>query len=60
MDLLVPPKREIVVYAPLSKEQEELYRMSVDKSIASWVVARKVRPVPFTQELPSTEVDLSL
>ena len=42
MELLVPPKREVLVYAPLSKKQEELYKMTVDKTINSWIVAKKV------------------
>ena len=42
VELLVPPKREVLVYAPLSEKQEELYKMTVDKTILSWVVAKKV------------------
>ena len=53
MELLVPPKREVLVYAPLSKKQEELYKMTVDKTINSWIVAKKVMmsfyPITFHQ-----------
>ncbi|XP_064643787.1 lymphocyte-specific helicase-like [Lineus longissimus] len=33
VDLVIPPKREILVYAPLAKEQARYYGMAVDKSI---------------------------
>lgn len=31
----IPPKREILVYAPLSSAQHDLYRAVVNKTIAS-------------------------
>lgn len=34
MDLEIPPKKELLVYCPMSKRQEELYRATVDRSIA--------------------------
>ena len=43
MELLVPPKREVLVYAPLSKQQEYLYQITVDKTIESWLDAKKVK-----------------
>jgi len=35
----IPPKREVLVYAPLTKEQEDYYKSAVDKSIASLINA---------------------
>ena len=42
VELVVPPKREVMVYAPLVKEQHEIYKAVVDKTIKSWVDDKKV------------------
>ncbi|KAL3831416.1 hypothetical protein ACJMK2_023167 [Sinanodonta woodiana] len=33
VDLVIPPKKEVLVYAPLTKDQQELYTSLVDKTI---------------------------
>jgi len=35
VDLQIPPKKELLVYCPMSKLQEQLYRATVDRTIAS-------------------------
>ena len=41
VDLVIPPKREVLVYAPLTEKQEKYYRAAVDNSIKSLVQAKK-------------------
>jgi len=35
VDLQIPPKKELLVYCPMSKTQEQLYRATVDRTIAN-------------------------
>lgn len=42
MALEVPPKKEIVVYAPLTAKQEALYTAVVNKTIAKMLGMEKV------------------
>lgn len=42
MALEVPPKKEIVVYAPLTSKQEALYTAVVNKTIAKMLGMEKV------------------
>jgi SNF2 family DNA or RNA helicase len=37
VDFVIPPKREVVAYAPLSGKQQEMYRCILDKTIAQLV-----------------------
>jgi len=37
VDFVIPPKREVVVYAPLFVKQQEMYRCILDKTIAHLV-----------------------
>uniref|UniRef100_A0A8C1HJG5 Proliferation-associated SNF2-like protein n=1 Tax=Cyprinus carpio carpio TaxID=630221 RepID=A0A8C1HJG5_CYPCA len=46
--LEVPPKKEIVVYAPLTNKQEAFYMAIVNKTIAKLLGQEKVTPVPLT------------
>lgn len=43
MTLEVPPKKEIVVYAPMTAKQDTFYRAIVDKTIAKVLGQDKVR-----------------
>ena len=40
VELLIPPKREILVYAPLTKTQQDYYKHTVEKTIAGWIDSR--------------------
>ena len=40
--LAIPPKREVLVYAPLTKEQDEIYRAVINKTIKAWVNKKQV------------------
>lgn len=42
MTLEVPPKKEIIVYAPLTAKQEAFYTAVVNKSIAKMLGQEKV------------------
>lgn len=42
MTLEIPPKKEIVVYAPMTAKQSSFYRAIVDKSIAKVLGQEKV------------------
>lgn len=43
MTLEIPPKKEIVVYAPMTAKQDAFYRAIVDKTIAKVLGQEKVR-----------------
>jgi len=45
VDFVIPPKREIVVYAQLSAVQQEMYRCILNKTIAQLVKAPSATPV---------------
>lgn len=40
--LAIPPKREVLVYAPLTQKQQDMYRAIVDKTIRSLLGQEKV------------------
>lgn len=42
MTLEVPPKKEIIVYAPLTSKQESFYTAVVNKTIAKMLGVEKV------------------
>lgn len=44
MTLEVPPKKEIIVYAPLTAKQEAFYTAIVNKTIAKMLGVDKVSP----------------
>jgi len=37
VEIIIPPKRELLVYAPLVAKQQEMYRSIVDRSIRQLV-----------------------
>ena len=41
VDFVIPPKREIATYAPLSTKQQDMYRCILDKTIANLVGDQK-------------------
>lgn len=45
--LEVPPKKEIIVYAPLTAKQEAFYTAVVNKTIGKMLGQEKVRPQSF-------------
>jgi len=45
VDFVIPPKREIVVYAQMSAQQQEMYRCILNKTIAQLVKAPSETPV---------------
>jgi len=45
VDFVIPPKREIVVYAQLSALQQNMYRCILDKTIEQLVKAPSDTPV---------------
>lgn len=45
VDFVIPPKREVVVYAQLSTSQQEMYRCILNKTIAQLVKAPSETPV---------------
>eukprot|EP00795_Rhopilema_esculentum_P015626 gene15626-6910_t len=45
VDLTIPPKRELIVYAPLTAEQEEFYKGTLDKTILD-KLRKKQEPEP--------------
>ena len=42
VELLVPPKREIMVYAPLTPKQRKFYEAAVNNTISKLVECKKV------------------
>lgn len=44
MTLEVPPKKEIIVYAPLTAKQEAFYTAVVNKTISKMLGQEKVTP----------------
>ena len=45
VDFVIPPKREVVVYAQLSAVQQEMYRCILNKTIEQLVKAPSETPV---------------
>ena len=43
VDLCIPPKKEILVYAPLTKEQQDYYKHIVDRTIMDKIDEKRVR-----------------
>lgn len=54
--LEVPPKKEIVVYAPLTAKQEAFYTAVVNKTIAKMLGQERVNTVSFTDVVTSSGV----
>ncbi|XP_071478884.1 lymphoid-specific helicase-like [Diadema antillarum] len=52
VDLLIPPKKELLVHAPLTKKQEHFYKHTLDKTILERIQAKQekevVQPVELT------------
>ncbi|KAJ8307460.1 hypothetical protein KUTeg_015544 [Tegillarca granosa] len=58
VDLKIPPKKEILVYAPLTKLQQDFYQATVDKSILKVIEEKNLRKCcnhPYLLEYPLTE-----
>jgi len=56
----IPPKREVLVYAPLTKEQEDYYKSAVDKSIQSLIDANNdtgCDDLFYSSSTPNTTID---
>jgi ATP-dependent DNA helicase len=52
VDLVIPPKRELLVYAPLTPLQHEMYRSVVDQTIETLINRdEKVSIVPLLKFL---------
>ena len=49
--LEIPPKKEVLVYCPLTPRQKELYKAVVEKTIADLLVPVEAAPGPDTQGL---------
>ena len=43
VDLLIPPKKELIVYAPMTIEQQEFYTATVDRTILKKIEEKNVR-----------------
>ena len=43
VDLKIPPKKEVLVYAPLTQLQREMYSALVDRSILGYLDKKNVR-----------------
>lgn len=48
VDIDIPPKKELLVYAPLSQVQREFYESTVDKTIFNKLRANTVSVVMFS------------
>ncbi|XP_038074784.1 lymphocyte-specific helicase-like isoform X2 [Patiria miniata] len=51
VELKIPPKKEILVQAPMTAKQAELYRDLVDKTILAKMKERYIQPETETQEV---------
>eukprot|EP00092_Neocalanus_flemingeri_P007907 GFUD01008533.1.p1 GENE.GFUD01008533.1~~GFUD01008533.1.p1 ORF type:complete len:945 (-),score=300.16 GFUD01008533.1:289-3123(-) len=61
VDLEIPPKKEVLVYCPLTPRQEEMYRASVEKTLEEMLgkdEEKKVEVLP--EKRKRTAVDYSL
>ena len=45
VDLSIPPKKELLVYAPLTKEQESYYKSTLDKTILDKIGEKHVSEI---------------
>ena len=42
VDLLIPPKKELLVYAPMTQDQQEFYEATIDRTILQKIENRNV------------------
>ena len=42
VDLLIPPKKELLVYAPMTQDQQDFYEATIDKTILQKLENRNV------------------
>ncbi|ESO92017.1 hypothetical protein LOTGIDRAFT_121549 [Lottia gigantea] len=49
VDLLIPPKKEILVYAPMTAEQQEMYRYTVDKTILQKIEEKNKEVIEYNE-----------
>ena len=42
VDLMIPPKKELIVYAPMTEEQQEFYTSTVDRTILKKIEEKTV------------------
>lgn len=56
MTLEVPPKKEIIVYAPLTTKQESLYSAVVNNTISKLLGQEKVRGYHSLAEPPTVHL----
>ncbi|XP_057299930.1 lymphocyte-specific helicase-like isoform X2 [Hydractinia symbiolongicarpus] len=52
VDLSIPPKKEILVYAPLTQKQQDFYRTTLDRTILD-AISKKNNPVVAQELTPS-------
>ena len=51
VDFVIPPKREVIVYAQLSAVQQEMYRCILNKTIEQLVKAPSATPVCYVYHI---------
>ena len=45
VDLMIPPKKELIVYAPMTLDQQEFYEATIDRTILQKIENRNVSTV---------------
>ena len=50
VELEIPPKKEIIVYAPLSHTQQQLYKACLDKTLLQYVEQKEDETVPLSRQ----------
>merc|ERR1719342_1954568 len=60
VDLQIPPKKEVLVYCPMSEKQEEMYRHIVEKTIDEYMKRDDVKEEALPEKRQKNRVDYSL
>ena len=50
MELSLPPKKEVLVYAPLTQKQETFYKAALDRTLLDIVGNKKVKIFPISKQ----------
>merc|ERR1712142_850174 len=60
VDLEIPPKKEVMVYCPMTQTQEEMYRAIVEKTIADFIPKSDEKDDVLPEKRHRTAVDYSV
>merc|ERR1719334_326231 len=60
VDLQIPPKKELLVYCPLSEIQKEMYRAIVERTIDTYLIPNQVKEEVLSEKRKRHDIDYSV